>query len=598
MTLPILFVLALVAGASLLLVSERLRPDLVALALLVVLGLSGLVPADELFSGFSRPAVITIIALFIITAALERTGATRVLGQLLGRLAGQGEARAVLVVMVATALLSLVMNTIAAAAVLLPAVIGLARQNSLRVSRLLMPLAFASLLGGMATLFTTANILVSASLVDSGFAPYGVLDFVSVGLPMAVAGILFVALYGRRLLPAQGLGGSREADRPTGTLTEAYGMTQAVSACYVKPGSAMAGLSLAEGQWGEKLGLNVLGISRGGGVNLAPRPRDEVLEGDIVLFTGITDDSELGRHGLKLTDDPSWSGQLASEQVSLVEVTLAPRSTFAGQTLRDTHFREKYDLRVLAIWREGQTLREALAEIPLRFGDALLLQGRRSKINLLRDEPGLIVLEEDTGPLRVSRRAILAVLLTTLAVVLAAANVLPIAETTFAAAVLMLLLGCLDMNDAYRAIEWKTVFLIAGMLPLALALTTTGAAALVGDWLVAALGALGPLAVAGGLFVAATLLTQIVSGQVTPLVLAPIAIAAAQRLGADPRGLALAVALGSSTAFLTPIAHSSNLLVMGPGGYRFKDYARLGLPLSLILFVVMLVGLALFWGIR
>jgi len=375
-------------------------------------------------------------------------------------------------------------------------------------------------------------------------------------------------------------------------------MQQAVSACYVKPGSSMAGLSLAEGQWGEKLGLNVLGISRGGGVNLAPRPRDEVLEGDIVLFTGVTDDAELGRHGLKLTDDPAWSGQLASEQVSLVEVTLAPRSAFAGQTLRDTHFREKYDLRVLAIWREGQTLREALAEIPLRFGDALLLQGRRSKINLLRDEPGLIVLEEDTGPLRVSRRALIAVFLTTLAVVLAAANVLPIAETTFAAAVLMLLLGCLDMNDAYRAIEWKTVFLIAGMLPLALALTTTGAAALVGDGLVAALGALGPLAVAGGLFVAATLLTQIVSGQVTPLVLAPIAIAAAQRLGADPRGLALAVALGSSTAFLTPIAHSSNLLVMGPGGYRFKDYARLGLPLTLILFVVMLLGLALFWGIR
>ncbi len=597
MTLQILFVLTLVVAASFVLFSGRLRPDLTALALLVILGLSGVVPAETLFSGFSRPAVITVISLFIVTAALERTGATRILGQLLGRLAGQGEARAVLVVMVATASLSLVMNTIAAAAVLLPAVIGLARQTGHRVSRLLMPLAFGSLLGGMATIFTTANILVSSTLVDSGYAPYGVLDFVPVGLPMAAAGILFVAVFGRRLLPAQGLGGA-EADRPAGTLTDAYGMTEAVSACYVKPGSSMAGLSLAEGQWGEKLGLNVLGISRGGGVNLAPRPRDEVLEGDIILFTGITDDSELSRHGLKLTDDPAWSGQLASQQVSLVEAVLAPRSSFAGQTLRDTHFREKYDLRVLAIWREGQTLREALAEIPLRFGDALLLQGRRSKIALLRDEPGLIVLEEDTGPLRVSRRALIAVGLTTLAVVLAASNVLPLAEAAFSAAVLMLIFGCLDMNDAYRAIEWKTVFLIAGMLPLALALTTTGAAALVGDGLVAVLGALGPLPLAGGLFLTSTLLTQIVSAQVTPLVLAPIAIAAAQRLGVDPRGLALAVALGASTAFLTPIAHPANLLVMGPGGYRFKDYARLGAPVTIILFVIFLAGLALFWGIR
>jgi di/tricarboxylate transporter len=474
----------------------------------------------------------------------------------------------------------------------------LARQTGIRPSRLLMPLSFGSLLGGMATLFTTANILVSAALVDHGLRGYGVLDFVSVGLPMAAAGIVFVALYGRNLLPNRGLGGRDDHDRPSGTLSEAYGMQRAVSACYVKPGSSMAGLSLVEGQWGERLGLNVVGISRGGSVNLAPAPRDEVLEGDVVLFTGTTDDDDLIPYGLKLTSEPNWTGQLASDRISLVEVILAPRSIFAGRTLREMHFREKYDLRVLAIWREGKTLREALAEIPLRFGDALLLQGRRSKIDLLRDEPGFLVLEEDTGPLRVSRRAVLAVVLTTAAVVLAAANVLPIAEATFAAAVLMLLFGCLDMNEAYRSIEWKTVFLIAGMLPLGLALSSTGAAALVGTALVSGLGGLGPLAVAGGLYWAATLLTQVISGQVTPLVLAPIAIAAAQRIGADPRGLALAVALGCSTAFLTPIAHSSNLLVMGPGGYTFKDYARLGLPLSLVVFGVMLVGLALFWGIR
>jgi len=598
MTLPIAFILALVAGASLLLISEKMRPDLVALVLLVILGLTGLVAPADLFSGFSRAAVITIMALFIITAALERTGATRVLGQLLSRAAGAGEARMVLVIMTAAATLSLVMNTIASAAVLLPVVIGLARHTDRRPSRLLMPLAFGSLLGGMATLFTTANILVSSALVEAGYRGYGVLDFVSVGLPMAVVGILYMTLYGRRGLPNRALWGRSGAERSSGTLTQAYGMEQAVSACYVKPGSAMAGLSLHEGQWGEQLGLNVVGISRGGNVNLAPQAQDEVLEGDLILFTGTTDDHELARFGLKLTADPNWSGALASDEISLVEVTLAPRSAFAGYTLRELHFREKYDLRALALWREGQTLREAVAEITLRFGDALLLQGRRSKIKLLRDEPGLIVLEEDTGPLHVSRKAVLAVVVTTAAVALAAANILPLPEATFAAAVLLLLFGCLEMNDAYQAIEWRTIFLIAGMLPLGLAMSTSGTAALLGRGLVSVLGGLGPLAVAAGLYWAATLLTQVISAQITPLVLAPVAIAAAQHLGADPRALALAVALGCSTAFITPISHASNLLVMGPGGYTFRDYARVGLPLTLLLFGVMLAGLALWWGVR
>ncbi len=592
MTPDILMVLLLVAGASLLLIADRLRPDLVALLLLVVLGLTGLVSADELFLGFSRPAVITIMALFIITAALERTGATRALGQQLHRLAGASEARAVLVVMLASAGLSLVMNTIAAAAVLLPAVISLSRQTGLRPSKLLIPLAFGSLLGGMATLFTTANLLVSAALAEQGYPTYGVLDFVPVGLPTAVAGILYMALQGRKLLPSRGLGGQTGPERPAGHLGEAYGLQRAVSAAYVKPGSAMAGLSLSEGQWGERLALNVVGISRGGSVNLAPQPKEEVLEGDIVLFTGLADEQELDSYGLRVTGDGAWTGQLASDQVSLVEVVLAPRSAFAGRTLRGLRFREKYDVTALAIWREGNTIREAVADLPLRFGDALLLQGRRSRLQLLRDEPSLIVLEEDAGPVRMPRRALLAVALTTLALVLSAANVLPIAEATFAAAVLMVLFRCLDMNQAYAAIEWRAVFLIAGMLPLGLAITTSGAAALVGDWLVAGLGGLGPLVLAGGLFWVATLLTQVLSGQVTPVVLAPIAIAAAEHAGADPRIIALAVALGCSTAFLTPISHPTNLLVMGPGGYKFNDYARVGLPLSGVVFVVMMGALA------
>lgn len=595
---PIALVLALVGVAALLLITERVRPDLLALLILVTLGLTGLVGPADLFAGFSRNAVITIIALFIITDGLERTGATQWLGRRLQQAAAGGEARTVIVVMVATAALSLVMNNIAAAAVLLPVTVGLARQSQLLPSKLLIPVSFGSLLGGMATLFTTANILVSNALVEQHYRPYGVLDFVPVGLPMALAGIGFMAVAGRRLLPERVREG-RESLRPGNSLAEAYQMRELVKAVYVKPGSALAGLSLADGGWGGKLGLNVLGLSRGGVIALAPPRSETVREGDVVLFTGQIDPLELESYGLIFTEEPSWTGQLASDEISLVEVTLAPRSALAGKTLREIQFRDRYNLSVLAIWREGNTLRDALAEIPLRFGDALLMQGQRSRIQQLRKNPNFLVLEEDVGEAgALPRRAWVALGLTLAAVALPAVNVLPIAEAAFAAACLMVLFRCLTMDEAYESIEWKSVFLIAGMLPLGTAIADTGAAALIGEWIVGALGGWGALAVAGGLFILATLLTQVLSGQVTPVVLAPIAIAAAQHLGADPRGLGMAVALGCSMAFLTPISHSANMLVMGPGGYKFGDYARVGLPLSLVLLIVFLAALALFWGVR
>ncbi len=601
MTLQIAFVLLLVGAVATLMVTERLRPDLAALSALVVLGLTGLIGPDDLFSGFSRQAVITVMALSIIAEALDRTGVTHRLGRLLLHASGTSLRRTIIIVSSATALLSLVMNTVAAAAVLLPAAMGMARTSGQRPSRLLMPLAFGALLGGMATLFTTANILVSNALSEKGYPAYGVLDFLPLGLPMALAGIGVIALLGPRLLPDRARDGEREM-RPAGTLMEAYQLRQEVQAAYVKPASRMAGQSLADGGWGERLGLNVLAISRGGVVTLAPPRAERVREGDIVMYTGQVDETELAENGLVLTQDPDWNRQLASDQISLVEVSLAPRSSLAGQTLREMAFRDKYNLTVLAIWREGNTLRDALAEIPLRFGDALLMQGSRRPIELLRRDTNFLVLTEDFGEAEapLSPQAWIVLALTAAAVVVPALGLLPIAETTFAAAVLMVLLGCLTMEEAYAAVEWRSIFLIAGMLPLGIALTNTGAAALIGEGLVNVVGGFGPLVLAGGLFAFTVAMTQIIGGQVTPVVLAPIAIAAAEHIGlgvAGVRGVAMAVALGCSTAFLTPMSHSVNLLVMGPGAYRFNDYRKLGIPLTIVLLIVLLAGLALIWGL-
>lgn len=597
MTPSILLVLLIVVGASALLITEALRADLVALFVLVLLAVSGLVNPQEAFAGFSRPALITVLAIFILTAGLERTGVTHAIGARLLKIAGHKTGRLIPVVMAAGGGLSLFMNTIAAAAVLLPAVMGISRQTNVKPSKLLIPLSFAVLLGGMATLLTTSNILVSTALRDRGLQPFGLLDFAPVGLPMLIAGIAYMTLVGRRWLPDRWPAGQVERlQRLQAELTDLYGLKDGMCAVYVKPGSLMAGRSLAEGQWGERLGLNVVGVSRGGRITLAPASEQRIVEGDIVLAGGQVDDADLSAHGLVLTADPAWNGELEGQQVSLVEVLIAPRSTLPGQTLREINFREKFGLTVLAIWREGRAIRDALAEIPLQFGDALLVQGPRGKLRVLRAEPDFLVLAEPEEPVDTSRSRRAGLILVG-ALALAAFGVLPIAEATILGAVVMILAGCLKMDEAYRAIEWRAIFLIAGMLPLGIALDKSGAAGLLGGRLVEAVGRFGPLALAMGLFALTTLLVQAMGNVTTAVVLAPIAIAAAQHLGSDPRGFAMAVALGTSMGFLTPVSHPVNILVMGPGGYTFRDFAKVGWPLTVLLFVVVLICLPLFWRI-
>ncbi|MBP7691653.1 MAG: SLC13 family permease [Anaerolineales bacterium] len=597
MTLPIALTLGFLSIAGLLRATGRLRSDLVALVLLMALGLAGLVPLGALFSGFSRSAVILIIAIYMIAAGLEATGAFRLLSRHWLRLAAGGETRAVLGVMLLAAALSLGLNTIVVVAMLLPAVMVLARQVGVPPARLLIPLSFGALLGGMATLFTTANILASAALVDQGLPAFTVLDFLPAGAPIVLAGILFMALIGRRLLPRHPRPGA-EAARGPRPLSQTYGLSELVQAVYIKPGSPLADQSLVAGQWGGRLGLTVVGLARGGSIHLAPAPDEVVRAGDVVLFMGFTDAEDLAPYGLIFTEEPNWQGRLASSSVSLVEVVPAPRSAALGKTLREINFREKFDLTVLAFWREGTTLREGLADLPLRLGDAPLLQGRRERLAVLRRDPDFLVLEEDTDEAPVSRRAWLAIGLALAALILPAANILPIAEAAFSAAALMVLFGCVTIERAYRAVDWKTVFTIAAILPISLALTDTGAAAWLGQQLVGALGGAGPLAVAAALFMAAVALTQVVGGRVVAVVLAPVAIAAGPLLGADPRALAMVVAWGCSTAFLTPGAHAANRLVMGPGGYRTRDFVRVGLPLTAVVLAAILVVLPFYWGLR
>lgn len=596
MTSTILIVLALLGVAVILMVTDLLRADLVALLLAIALALSGVITVQEAFSGLAHPAVLTILAIFILTTGLYRTGVTRHMGRALHRLAGGRPARLLLLTMLSGAGLSLFMNNIAAAAVLLPAVMDVSRRTSISPSKLLMPLAFGVALGGMATLLTTSNIVVSATLRDWGLTPYGLLDFLPVGLTMIVVGTLYMLLVGYRLLPTVNLIERFDHTRRLRQeLTQAYALEERLSEVWISDQSPLIGKSIAASQIGERLGLSIVAICRNGQpARVAPKPDQILRAGDSLLVAGRSDRvQQLAELGAEILDAPTWNESLSTDQVALLEVILAPRSQAVGYTLKELHFREKYGLSTVALWRGGRPYRTDVGEMRLQFGDALLVHGPRESFSRLRADPDFLVLAQMDDPPRTHKGGLAASIMG-LTLIAAAFN-LPIALTMMVGALAMVVAGCLTMDEAYRGVEWRAVFLIAGMLPAGIALTRSGAVEWLSQRFVAALAGWGPLALAGGMYLLAMLLAQVMSGQVAAVVLAPVAIVVAQHVGADPRAIAMAAALGCSTSFLTPTGHPVNVFVMGPGGYRFRDFLRVGLPLTLLLFVTVLGVLPWFW---
>ena len=598
MTSSGILLLSLLAVAIVFFVTERLRADLVAMLLLVTLGAAGILTPQETLSGFSRSAVITIGAIYILTAGLARTGATRVLGGRLMRLGGRSEVRLIGVLMLAGAALSLFMNNIAAAAVLLPAAIDIARQRKISPSKLLMPLAFGTLLGGMATLLTTSNILVSAAMRDAGYAPFGLLDFAPIGLPLVAAGTLYMLVIGRRWLPRRAPADwTRLMSISHAQLPEVYGLHERWVKARVPDQSPLLDRTLAEIGLGEKLGVNVIAILRNGKSRLAPAPTERLHAGDVIYLQAREEQIEaLRSRGLDIRPKTITFDQLTSDTVVLCEVVLSPRSRAAGKTLRALHFREKFDMSVIAIWRKGRPRRVGLADLPLQPGDALLVLGARQRMNVLHSEGDFIVLTDTVDDTLRTNRMPGAIAIMVATMVVAALGWLATAEAMLAGALGMVLIGALSMDEAYQAIEWKSIFLIAAMLPVGLAMTKTGVAVQIGAGLVDGLGTAGPLAIIAGLTVITALLTQVMSGPAAVAILAPIAIQTAQAVQLDPRWFALAVAYGGSLAFMAPLGHPVNVLVMGPGGYKFSDFVRVGTPLTVLLIAVIVTLIAL--GLR
>ncbi|MGD9317066.1 MAG: SLC13 family permease [Anaerolineae bacterium] len=777
MTPEIATVLVILVAAIVMFVTERIRVDVVALMVLVSLALTGLVTPAEALSGFANLAVVTVWAVLILSAGLARTGVAGLIGRPVLRLAGGSEARLIALIMVLVGVLSGFMNDIGVAALMLPVVVDIARRTERPPSRLLMPLAFAALLGGLNTLIgTPPNILVSEALRQYGLEPFHMFDYTPTGIVVMLAGIAFMVLVGRHLLPSRDIKdlpengqvapgeffGLRErlfvirlledsllagktlaqsrlgaalglnvlailrADqnqlapgpaallRPGDRLlvegrpdrlaelhvqralvveddrlaverllsTEmelaeleltpqslllgktleqidfrqrfgvvvlairrgggvvrtnleilplqrgdillaqgppdrfdalrlesdvnlyhpetvgVYNLEERLATMRLTPDSALVGKTLIESRLGEAFGLGVMGIVREGATRLMPDPEERLAADDLLLVKVRPEDLQVleGLRCLEIDDQPPPDlGELESEHVGLVEVALSPRTTLAGKTLRQIYFRDKYGLSVLAIWREGRAYRSELRDMALRFGDALLLYGPRERLRVLGEEPDFLVLTEAAQEAPRLNKAPLALLIMAAVLTPVIFDWLPIAIAAVAGVVLMILTRCLTMEEAYRAIEWKAVFLIAGMLPLGIAMEQTGAASLLADKMVGLVGGLGPLAVMAGLFILAALASQVMPNPAVAVLLAPIALNTANDLGISPYPLMMAVAVSASAAFLSPVGHSANVLVMGPGGYRFADYTKVGIPLTLVVLAIVLVVVPIFW---
>ncbi|MEO8391648.1 MAG: SLC13 family permease [Chloroflexota bacterium] len=610
MTFAQIFVLIVVFIPIVLVITNRLRIDVAALLSALALGIAQFLglgvlgnpntpdDAAKAISGFSQPVVITLLALFIVTRCLDRTGVTRWIARRILAFGGHSEMRLIFLFTAATAILSLFMNNLAAGALLLPSAMDVARRTGIRPSKLLIPVAYGSLLGGSATYFTTANIIASDLLTTAQppQAPLHILDFTPTGGLIALAGIAFVTWLGPRLLPNRIPKPEQVMARRTGSeLEEVYQLDERLWEVRVPTGAKAVGKTLAQLQLGQRLGLAIAAIWHGRQAIFAPAPDQIIASGDILLTVGREERvSQLTSEGFKVGRD-NTNGHVSARGVRFVEVALTPHSNAEGSTLRELEFRKRYGFTAVALLRDDRSYRTDVADIKLQTGDALLAVGAPHRLKSLQADPNFVVLEPDVSDQPVDvNHAVLSVGIV-LAAIVASILGAPVFLAMLAAALLVFILGLLPVEDAYRTMEWQAIFLIAGMYSVSIAMVNTGLAAIIGQQVITLVTPFGPLGLAAGAYLLTAALTQVMGGQVTTLVTGPIVISAAIHLGVSPQAIAVAAAIGCSASFITPIAHPVNILMIGPGNYTFSDFFRLGWGLTIVCFVMLMIGMALFW---
>lgn len=591
MTFDNILVLTILFGSIVLFVSEKLRADVVALLVLLSLIATGLLTVEQSLQGFASPAVVTVWAVFIISAGLQRSGVAEIMARQLLRMAGDSETRLLLFLMLGSGLMSAFMNNIGAVAILMPAVISIGRKLEISPSKLLIPLAFAALLGGNMTLIgTPPNILAADIMAAYGVEPFGFFDFLPTGVLVLTVGIVYMMTIGRKLLPER---------VPASGFVQEYRVRDYLTEVQIAPKSLLVGKRINETDLGSRYSLNVVYVHTSEEEPVKSINERPLNVGDSLLLEGkpqdIVNASETYR--LLSTADFSmkdWPEVTDAEELHLVQITLGPSSNLEGRTLKEIDFRGRYGLSVLAIRHNGMDQATQLSELPIRFGDSLLVQGSKEMFNNLVNDDDLLVLESPNIEKRRTSKIPLASGIL-LGVVVMAAIGWPVVAVMLGGALLMVIGKVLNMDEAYQAIDWKAVFLIAGMLPLGIAMEVTGTAQLIADQLILLTSGLGAVAVLSAIFILTSLLTAVISNAAAAVLVIPIAIDVAFNLGLNAQPFVMGTVIAASTSFLMPIGHQVNVIIYGAGGYKFSDYARVGVLLNLILLVVVAIFMPLIW---
>ena len=598
MTPDIGLTIAILVIAVGLFATNRIPFDLIGIAVLVSVFFVGLIPLDKALSGFANNAIITIGSVYVISEGLSRTGAYS-LGQLLRRIAGGSEARLITLTMLTVGGLSGFMNAIGAAAVMLPAIVAAARAMDAPVSRVLLPLSYGALMGSMLSLVgTPANLLVNSVMVDRGFESFQLFDFTPIGAAILAAGIVTMVFARRWLLPDHA--GSSEIDSmlPADSRHhEPYQLEETVFEVAVPFTSNLVGQTVAEANLGRDYGVYVFAIARGERLLASELAKAIVESDDHLLVSGQLPDldrmsSEFGLGDAERSETDL--GQLGSGGARMAEVVVAPRSDLIQKTLPEVEFTARFGLNVLAVWREGIPRRTRLAELRLQQGDTLLVQGPTASVDELRQRSeDLVVISQETGMRFRRNRAPLSIAVLALFVIGMVTNAAPVAIVALAAAGAMVVVGAVTMDEARTSVSWRAIILIGGMLAMAEAMTETGAAEYLARSMVDVIGGAGWQGVLAVILVLTSLFAIFVNNHVAAVLMAPLAIDAALNSGGDPRMFIMAVALGAATGYATPFAHPGNILVMGPGNYRFNDFVRAGVPVALVVMAVGYVTLLL-----
>ena len=585
--LCILLVLVFVAF-----IKEWFSPDLVAMGAFVLLLAIGVLDEKSALAVFSNPAPIIVSCMFVLSAALERTGTIEALGEWFEKLAGKKELRVLLVLMLIVAVLSAFVNNTPVVVVFMPIVLALARKHDLIASRFLIPLSYAAIVGGTCTIIgTSTNLVASGIAKESGLDEFGMFEVSKLGIVFVIVTFIYMLLIGRKLLP----------DRVTlSTLFDSSAGKEFLTSVIISEESELIGKKISETSLSKIRDFRILEVSRSGKKINSPLKDIIFNSGDQLLVksrvSGVVDVG--GNSGIELGFEGGLGLQeLQTESAVLIEGVIGPGSSLVGRSIKELNFREKYDVIILALHRRGVNLRDKFEDVRLAFGDTILVEGAPDKINALSQERDFINLSQSNcRPLRRSKvpYAVGALLLF---MVLAAFKVAPLIVLALGAALLTLFSRCLEPSEAYEAIDWKVIFMIFGMLGLGTALQKVQVIQILADSLTGwALVLKNIYVLIALIYLVTAILTELISNNAVAALLTPVAISVAQAMDLDARPLVVAVMFAASASFSTPIGYQTNTYIYGAGGYKFTDFTRVGIPLTIILWVISVILIPLMWS--